>query len=92
MPPLEMMYLKASSMRPPLQPWLPWAWEQSTRFCSERETSLPVLRAWAPSSEPVVEKAQQEPHWPWFFTGVTTPEVRQSIEAGGAATDLCGTP
>jgi hypothetical protein len=25
----------------------------------------------ADSMEPVAEKAQQEPHWPWFFTGVT---------------------
>ena len=39
--------------------------EQSTRFCSLRETSLPVaLKCW-PSREPVVLNAQQEPHWPW---------------------------
>jgi len=30
--------------------------EQSTRFCSERETSFPVEIAWIPSTDPVVEK------------------------------------
>ena len=29
---------------------------------------------------PVVEKAQQEPHWPWFLIGVTASVVRQSID------------
>ena len=29
----------------------------------------------------VAEKAQQEPHWPWSLTGVTTPLVRQSTVA-----------
>ena len=39
--------------------------QQSTRFCSDNETSLPVaLKCW-PSRAPVEEKAQQEPHWPW---------------------------
>jgi len=42
-----------------------------------------------PSSEPVVENAQHDPHCPWFLTGVTTlPEVVQSTEAGGLATYL----
>merc|ERR1711890_8743 len=27
-----------------------------------------------PSRAPVDEKAQQLPHWPWFFTGVTRPD------------------
>ena len=34
--------------------------------------------ACAPSTEPVVEKDQHEPHWPWFLTGVTAFLVRQS--------------
>ena len=38
--------------------------EQSTRFCSERDTSLPVALKCCPSKEPVVLKAQQEPHTP----------------------------
>jgi hypothetical protein len=32
---------------------------------------------------PVVEKAQQEPHWPWFLIGVKTLVwVLQSISVG----------
>ncbi len=30
---------------------------------------------------PVVENAQQDPHCPWSFTGVTAPCVLQSTEA-----------
>ena len=40
--------------------------EQSTRFCSERETSFPVALKCCPSRDPVVLKAQQEPHWPYM--------------------------
>jgi hypothetical protein len=29
---------------------------------------------------PVDEKDQHEPHWPWFFTYVTAPLARQSID------------
>ena len=36
--------------------------EQSTRFCSERETSFPVALKCCPSRDPVVLNAQQEPH------------------------------
>ena len=39
--------------------------EQSTRFCSLRETSCPVALKCCPSREPVAEKAQQEPQEPW---------------------------
>uniref|UniRef100_A0A6C0BXE0 Uncharacterized protein n=1 Tax=viral metagenome TaxID=1070528 RepID=A0A6C0BXE0_9ZZZZ len=31
---------------------------------------------------PVAKKDQHEPHCPWSFTGVTAPEVRQSIDDG----------
>ena len=72
-----MMYWKAKSMRPPLQP-MSWAWSQETSCCSERETSLPEAMAFTPSTAPVLEKDQQEPHWPWFFTSVTAPFSRQS--------------
>merc|ERR1719367_1858806 len=65
-------------MRPPWQPWFPSAAEQSTSCCSESDTSFPVSMATAPSVEPVVEKAQHEPHDAWFFTGVTAFLVRQS--------------
>jgi hypothetical protein len=30
----------------------------------------------------VDEKDQQEPHWPWFLTGVTAPLALQSTERG----------
>jgi len=39
-----------------------------------------------PSSDPVVENAQHEPHCPWFLTGVTAPAVTQSTDAGKALT------
>jgi len=68
-----MMYWKAWSIQPPLQPWLPYEVEQSTSCCSDTETSLPVLIAYADSREPIAEKAQQEPQEPWSFTLFTTP-------------------
>lgn len=80
-----MMYWKASSIRPPLQPWLPSAPEQSTSCCSDSDGRVPVLRNEMPSTEPVVEKAQHEPHWPWSLMGVTAPLASQSTDAGGAA-------
>ena len=42
---------------------------------------------YAPSVEPVVEKAQQEPHWPWFLTAVTAPFLVQSIWSGRSTCD-----
>ena len=57
LPLLAIMYLNASSISPPLQPWLPFAWEQSTRFCSLKLTSCPDLLNHCPSIEPVVENA-----------------------------------
>jgi len=35
---------------------------QSTKFCSESTTSFDVAPKCCPSSAPVVEKAQHEPH------------------------------
>ena len=35
-----------------------------------------------PSTAPVVEKAQHEPHWPWFLIAVTAPYFYQSFESG----------
>ena len=43
-----------------------------------------MLMKLMPSTAPVVEKAQHEPHWPWFFGGVTAPSSTQSISGGGA--------
>lgn len=56
--------------------------EQSTNCCSERETRDPVLILLAPSIDPVAEKAQHEPHDPWFLTPVTAPDFLQSTESG----------
>ena len=55
---------------------------QSMRFCSERLTSFPVALWCIASRAPVVEKDQQDPHWPWFFTGVTAPFSLQSTFLG----------
>ena len=57
-------YWKAASMRPPLQPWFPSGFEQSTKFCSERSGSAPNLIFIWPSRAPVDENAQHDPHWP----------------------------
>ena len=48
--------------------------------CSEKEDSLPVEMAYDPSMEPVVEKAQHEPHCAWFLTGVTAPLATCTVE------------
>jgi len=52
---------------------LPYEVEQSTNCCSEKDTSEPELIKFNPSREPVVEKAQHDPHEPWFLIGVTAP-------------------
>merc|ERR1719329_655373 len=85
--------LKASSMLPPLQP--AFCVEQSTSCCSDIEVKEPVPICHAPSMPPVVEKAQQLPHWPWSFTGVTAPWVVQSTDAASSSpwyscTPMCG--
>lgn len=77
-----MTYSKAWSINPPLQPSLPWAVEQSTRFCSERETNLDLAKNQAPSMDPVAENDQHDPHCPWFLIGVTAPLVLQSQLVG----------
>lgn len=40
------------------------------RFFSDNETSFPVFLKFWPSSDPVTEKAQQEPHCPFGRKGV----------------------
>lgn len=52
------------------------------RFCSERETSFLVPKKWHPSTDPVVEKDQHDPHCCWFLIGVTAPWVAQFHVAG----------
>ena len=41
---------------------IPCFFEQSIRFCSDKETSFIDFLNVCPSSEPVAEKAQHEPH------------------------------
>jgi len=60
--------------RPPLS--------HCTSSSSETESSGLPDTFQAPSMAPVVEKAQQLPHWPWFLTSVTAPFVRQSTDSG----------
>lgn len=61
----EIIYKLALSINPPSHPWFPYLDEQSTKFCSESETSFPVFRICCPSKEPVVLNDQQLPHRPW---------------------------
>ena len=85
--PFVLIQPKALSKLPPLQPSSP-LWSHETRSCSESEVSVPDAIAYAPSTEPVVEKAQHEPQRPWFFTGVTAPAVTQSTASGSAAFEV----
>merc|ERR1719481_1248583 len=73
-------------MSPPLQPSLPYSLLQSTKFCSLRLTSSPVFLKCIASRAPVVENDQQDPHWPWSFTGVTAPRCLQSTLCGSLPT------
>jgi len=83
--PESLTYLKAASISPPLQPKLPYDFEQSTNCCSERETSFPVAIAFIPSKDPVDEKAQHDPHDPWFLIGVTAFLSLQSTESAAVS-------
>ena len=65
-----------------MQPAFPYPLEQSTSYYSERETVLLYLIKLADSRAPFAEKAQQEPHYPWFLTGVTPLLFLQSTAAG----------
>ena len=69
-------------MRPPWQP-LSRSRSQSTSICSLSDVSAPVASALAPSTAPVVEKAQQEPHSSWFLTWGR--EVWRAAVRGAAA-------
>jgi len=56
-----MMNLKASSIRPPSQPWSTPFVSQSTSSCSDKETNFPVLNLVIPSVAATAENAQQHP-------------------------------
>jgi len=60
--PLAAVYSKAQNGQPPSQPWLPYAYEQSTNCYSENDNNVPLLMKWRPSNVPVVENDQHDPH------------------------------
>jgi len=74
------------SIKPPSHPWFPYEVEQSTNCYSEKDNKFLLVMKLRPSSDPVVEKAQHEPHCPWFLTPVTAPAVTQLTVAGKAET------
>ena len=78
--PFSIAYSKALSIHPPSQPES--LLSQSTICDSLKLIKLPVFFACWPSIDPTAEKAQQEPHCCWLFTGVTIPEILQSTEEG----------
>mmetsp|Transcript_10728 Transcript_10728/g.41913 ORF Transcript_10728/g.41913 Transcript_10728/m.41913 type:complete len:321 (-) Transcript_10728:335-1297(-) len=82
MPRLLTIHSNPLSIKPPLHPMLPFV-EHEMSSSSDREMSLPVLMALTPSTAPVVENAQHDPHCFWFLTGVTAPLATQSISSGG---------
>jgi hypothetical protein len=49
---------------------------------SDNSVKLPFLITHASSAEPVAEKAQQDPHYPWSFTEVTAFFFGQSKNSG----------
>jgi len=76
--PFAATYFRALDGHPPLHPWFPCGLVQSTNCCSERSTlPLPVTKA-HDYKTPVAEKAQHDPHPPWFLTLETFPWVVQS--------------
>jgi len=77
--------VNASSINPPSQPWS-CALSQSTNCCSDNDNKLPDFNAHLDSNEPIVENAQHEPHWPWFFTALTTFLSLQSKLLGTSVT------
>ena len=71
--------MKALDYHPPLHP--AHVITQSTNCCSARERSVPVLIKCSPSMAAVAEKAQHDPHCPWFLTALTAPLDLQSTES-----------
>jgi hypothetical protein len=67
------------SIKPPLQPWFPYAPEQSINCCYENVRRTPSAILLKPSHTPTAQKYAAAPHCPWFLTGVTAPSAIQSI-------------
>ena len=76
-------YLNDSIMYPPLHPWLKNGFPaQSTSCCSERVYKMPLAILLPDSMAPTAEKAQSDPHFPWYLTDVTALFFRQSTVTG----------
>lgn len=75
-----MTYFIPSVCDPPLQPWFPYADEQSTNCCSDKLKWSPFVLKYD-YTQAIAENAQHEPHWPWFFIGDTIPFDTQSTSA-----------
>ena len=87
------MYLNAPSISPPEQPKLPYLRPAHSTSCSsDKSISCPLEIAQAPSTAPVAEKVQHEPHCPWSFTEVTAPLLRQSMAEGAPEAELENEP
>jgi len=56
------VYIIAQYGQPPSQPSFPYCPEQSTNCYSEYDYKFPFVMKFNPSNDPVVEKAQHEPH------------------------------
>jgi len=65
---------------PPLQPEFPSSLSQETSYCSEKSPKTPVDMNFCPSVTATVEKAQQDPHYPWSLTIWTAPYSTQLTE------------
>lgn len=51
---------------------------QATSYWTDNFSSIPSEIDLNPSRPPAAENAQQDPHIPWFYTGVTAPFLAQS--------------
>jgi len=70
-------------LHPPVPPHYKELSVQEVTYCVDNSISFPFLcMAAADSITSVVAWAQQEPQWPWSFTGVTTPSFLQSMDSG----------
>src|SRR6478672_3550436 len=69
-------------VHPPIPPQCMGFGAHDTICCSDSSKSTSVCIAMCDSKTAVDANAQQDPHMPWFLTGVVTPFVRQSTAAG----------
>ena len=80
------MTSKAEVVSPPAQPKTPFfAPPQDVACCALKTVGGPPFKKKAVSTCCTALKAQHEPHWPWFFTGVSAPSTaRQSTRSAAS--------